>query len=188
MSPDEIIPDGFRGASSIEKKWKPIFSAQGFVSRVVYGKVCYLGGCCKTFKRLVYMFQPISLIWLIRLVKNHRWIKSTQNALSNGEISTVLASIVKKLQINIYKLPPGKKMVANNQPMFWSFSNAEPGVQATCHIIHRRAGVIHVIAGMFFLLLGCCCCWWECYVGMFLLLQLQIGAGVFRCASHLCAL
>ena len=25
-------------------------------------------------------------------------------------------------------------------------------------------------------------------VGMFLLLQLQIGAGVFRCASHLCAL
>ena len=112
------------------------------------------------------MFQPISLIWLIRLGKNHRWIKSTQNALSNGEISTVLASIVKTLQINIYKLPPEKimKMVANNQPMFWSFSNAEPGVQATCDIIHRRAGVIHVIAGMFLLLLGCCCCWWECYI------------------------
>ena len=113
------------------------------------------------------MFQPISLIWLIRLVKTHRWIESTQNSLSNGEIPTVLASIIKKLQMNIYKLPPEEimKMVANNQPMFWSFSNAEPGVQATCHIIHRRAGVIHVIAGMFLLLSGCCFCWWECYVG-----------------------
>ena len=113
------------------------------------------------------MFQPITLIWLIRLVKNHRLIESTQNSLSNGEIPTVLASIVKRLQMNIYQLPPEEimKMAANNQPMFRSFSNAEPGVQATCHIIHRHAGVIHIIVGMFLLLLGCCFCWWECYVG-----------------------
>ena len=72
------------------------------------------------------MFQPISLIWFIQLVKSHRWIESTQNLLSNGEVPTVLASIVKKLQMNIYKLPPEEimKMAANNQPMFLSFSNA----------------------------------------------------------------
>ena len=69
------------------------------------------------------MFQPLTLIWLIRLVKNHRLIESTQNSLSNGEISIVLASIVNKLQMNIYKLPPEEimKMVGNNQPMFRPF-------------------------------------------------------------------
>ena len=79
------------------------------------------------------MFQPISLIWLIWLVKNHRLIKSTQNFLSNGEIPTILSLIDKKWRLNIDKPPPDEilKIVPNYQLLAQTFKNDEPGIQAT---------------------------------------------------------
>ena len=158
MTPDEVIPDWFRGELSMKKKGRQIFSQQGFHANGASGNDCQGGGCCEKFKWLVCTFHHISLVWLIRFVKNYRRIKSTQNFLSNGEIPTILTLIVKKWWLNIVKPPPEEilKIVSNYQLLVRTFTNDRPGIQATCYIIYRYAGVIFVDVGRFLMLLGCC--------------------------------
>ena len=47
MTPDEVIPDCFRGELSMKKKGRQIFSEQGFCANGASGNDCQRGGCCK---------------------------------------------------------------------------------------------------------------------------------------------
>ena len=59
MSPDEIISDRFRGALSMEKKWKQIISFQGFRSKEVSRNDCQRGSCCKEVPYTLSRFHVV---------------------------------------------------------------------------------------------------------------------------------
>ena len=47
MTPDEVIPDCFRGELSVTKKGRPIFSEHSFCANGASGNDCQRGGCRK---------------------------------------------------------------------------------------------------------------------------------------------